>query len=415
MEALLTYLWQSALVLTVLFVPFQLLLRKERFFALNRAILLSILVLSLILPLSLHSMPSFFERWRYQVMNDVGLLNINLESAIVGEDKSAADYDVVSTTPSWWEQKWMILLLMIWLFGAIVYIVLQTKGIKKLCRILNDRSNIRESLSDGSILLLTQASLPSFSWMHSIVMSVDDYAENGAIILAHERAHIAHRHSHDRLLLLTVQCLQWWNPFVWLLDDSLSQIHEYQADMAVVGHGINATQYQLLLISKAVGPAGLAMVNGFKRNKLKYRIIMMNETNNQCGARCRYLILLPMMLIALACTSNIEPINDEPTEEQNAVSVEEHKVSVTEASMTNSADVQILVNSLGKILLSVADQEPVVVSIDEFPEYLGSLDAANTVVTIKVASDTPMPLVKDIKNALRKLWLTKLTYKQYQQ
>ena len=57
MEALFTYIWQSALVLTVLFVPFQLLLRKERFFALNRAILLSILVVSLILPLSCHSLP----------------------------------------------------------------------------------------------------------------------------------------------------------------------------------------------------------------------------------------------------------------------------------------------------------------------------------------------------------------------
>lgn len=61
METLFTYLWQSAVVLTVLYVPFQLLLRKEQYYALNRAILLAIMLLSLLLPLSHHTLPVFIE------------------------------------------------------------------------------------------------------------------------------------------------------------------------------------------------------------------------------------------------------------------------------------------------------------------------------------------------------------------
>ena len=305
MESLFTYIWQSALVLTVLFVPFQLLLRKERFFALNRAILLSILVVSLILPLSCHSLPECFSFLQYQgrAMSDTPYLDLG--KVEVGKEMIVAKHDVYLVTSPWLSSHWKQMLLAIWVIGTVVFMAWQSMGIRLLSRILNDKTNVRERLPEGSTLLLTSATIPSFSWMRSIVVSVDDYAENGDTILAHERAHIAHRHSLDHLLLLLVQCVQWWNPFLWLLADSLIEVHEYQADMAVLEQGINATQYQLLLIRKAAGPAGIAMVNGFKRNKLKHRIIMMNKTFSLRGAKCRYLALLPMILIAFACTSKV--------------------------------------------------------------------------------------------------------------
>ena len=294
----------------------------------------------------------------------------------------------------------------IWVIGTVVFMAWQSMGIRLLSRILNDKTNVRERLPEGSTLLLTSASIPSFSWMHSIVVSVDDYAENGDTILAHERAHIAHRHSLDHLLLLIVQCVLWWNPFLWLLADSLIEVHEYQADMAVLEQGINATQYQLLLIRKAAGPAGIAMVNGFKRNKLKHRIIMMNKTFSLRGAKCRYLALLPMILIAFACTSKVETL-EEPSLTNNETLQED-------PNLTNATQVTLLVNSAGHIMMVAPGFDAVVVSIEELPEKLGKMDIVNAVVTIKADKDTPMPVITDIKDSLRKLFLNRINYQLYQ-
>ncbi len=336
-----TYLWQSALVLTVLYIPFQLLLRKEHFFALNRAILLGILFLSLALPLSRHTMPRFVDNWLHP--------EVEMEAAPIiplGEYQDW-DGDIIIENgdieePTSIEIHWTDLLIALWLIGTILFLAWHTRGLWRLYKVLHDKDNTREELADGNTLLLTSSALPSFSWMHSIVISQEDYAENGETILTHERAHIAHHHSYDRLLLLVVQTIQWWNPFVWLMADALSQVHEYQADLAVLNKGINATQYQLLLIRKAAGPAGLALVNGFKRNKLKLRIVMMNNMIKLRGAKCRYLALLPVALLAFTLTAKAQ----EKTSEQ-----ETEPVKVVGVGFQKDFEIRIKDNTLDPLVL----------------------------------------------------------------
>ena len=60
MEALLIYTLRSALVLTLLYLPYTLMLRRERFFRLNRLTLLAILVLALVQPLVRITIPDRF-------------------------------------------------------------------------------------------------------------------------------------------------------------------------------------------------------------------------------------------------------------------------------------------------------------------------------------------------------------------
>ena len=51
MISLLVYTLKSAFVLTLLYLPYTLMLRKESFFRMNRVTLLTILMLALVLPL----------------------------------------------------------------------------------------------------------------------------------------------------------------------------------------------------------------------------------------------------------------------------------------------------------------------------------------------------------------------------
>lgn len=380
MEQLFSYLLQSALVLTVLFIPFQLLLRKEHFYALNRAILLGIMVMSLTLPLSRHTLPHCLEAWWHPQTESTQ------RGAIVVEDLQIVSAETLAEEPSWLQEHWMQLIVCLWALGTLVFFCWQMRSLVRLYRILHSKEMVREPLSDGNTLFLSTTPLPSFSWMKSIVMSSDDYEENGNTILTHERAHIAHHHSFDKLLLMVVECIQWWNPFVWLMADALSQVHEYEADLAVLHQGINATQYQLLLIRKAAGPAGLALVNGFKHNKLKLRIVMMNNKNHPRGAKSRYLALIPMMLLAIACTARAE-----------------ESISITVGN-----EVELLVNELGQILMS-ANGEDRLVKIEE----LGAIGKEHKTSTILITAnrETPMAVIREIREVLRQEGIQKIVYK----
>ena len=84
--------------------------------------------------------------------------------------------------------------------------------------------------------------------MKYIVISEADLEENGREILIHETAHISNHHSVDLLVADLCIFFQWFNPASWLLKQELQNIHEYEADETVIKEGVDAKQYQLLLI-----------------------------------------------------------------------------------------------------------------------------------------------------------------------
>ena len=125
-------------------------------------------------------------------------------------------------------------------------------------------------------------------------MSRSDY-ERYPAILAHERQHIRCRHSLDVLLMTGVCALHWFNPLAWIARAELKLLHEYEADEGLLRHGIDATQYQLLLVRKAVGEQRFSLANGFNHAKLKQRINMMQRNPSSPWMRLSYLALLPLL------------------------------------------------------------------------------------------------------------------------
>ena len=66
--------------------------------------------------------------------------------------------------------------------------------------------------NDIRLILHTDTSMAPFSWMKYIVLSEDDYTEDGAAIIAHETAHIRLHHSWDLMAAHVFVILQWFNP-----------------------------------------------------------------------------------------------------------------------------------------------------------------------------------------------------------
>jgi TonB family protein len=105
------------------------------------------------------------------------------------------------------------------------------------------------------------------------------------------------------------EVLQWFNPFVWLLSSSLSDVHEYEADAEVLRAGVNAHSYQMLLIKKAVGSSSYAFANSFNHSLLKKRITMMMKKKSSPWMRTKALYVIPVAGIALSAFATSEFTN----------------------------------------------------------------------------------------------------------
>ena len=297
MTAILLYSMKSALVLALLYLPYTLMLRRESFFRFNRLVLLGILGLSLVLPLcnvpvlSLDRQPVVQAAQRQ--MLELGVPVHVLPELLITPDAVAPQTSSSSLTL-------FMLVSLIYIIGIVVVLVVRGWQIFRLQSSLQ-RGSLWKQQEDGvTIFCHADPGLSPFSWMKSIVVSEADYEEAGREIVLHETGHIRNRHSLDVLLLTLVEMLQWWNPLVYMLGISLRDVHEYEADNYVLSSGVSPTEYQLLLIKKAVGSGSYAFANNFNHSLTKKRITMMKKSKSNPWMRGKALYILPVATLALS-------------------------------------------------------------------------------------------------------------------
>lgn len=127
------------------------------------------------------------------------------------------------------------------------------------------------------------------------------------VILTHEMSHVRKCHSVDVLLFSVVTVLHWFNPLVWLARAELKMLHEYEADESVINQGVNAADYQLLLVKKAVGEHRFRLANGFNHTKLSNRIAMMMSEKTNGWFRLAYVVCIPLLACTLCFSSFTKP------------------------------------------------------------------------------------------------------------
>jgi len=291
MAGFLTYLLRSALYLTVFYTFFLLVLRRSSAFRFNRFVLLVGTVVCLLLPL-LHveiNGPTLYSELTDRLSASAGLAST--ETAASTGVPEASGISEISTVNSIETFSWLHILLFLYVIGAITVLVVEAWSYLRMFRLL--RRTPYESYN-GCRLYLLDRDIPSFSWMHNILMSRSDY-ENLPAILAHEQAHVRCGHSWDLLFFGGLSILQWFNPLVWICQGELKLLHEYEADNAVLKQGIDGVQYQKLLIRKAIGETQFLQANGFNHAQLKLRIRQMRRPSTPAWQRALLLLVLPLL------------------------------------------------------------------------------------------------------------------------
>lgn len=298
MENLLLYLLQSALCFTVLFLPFQWLLRKGELIRLNRVIILLTISLCFVFPLIYHEMPEFIGRLIPMGNDPVSDDEIRVVGYAYYGDEIIHKIET-EAAGLWTVQN---ILFMIWLIGAVAVFLWHIFSYTHLYKIISTCKSNKVKLDNGAAVYLFKDEVPSMSWMNLVMMSEQDYHQQKAILM-HELAHVKCGHSWDRILMSICLVVQWFNPLVWICSDTLNEVHEYEADREVLHQGIDMAQYQYLLVSKAAGQSTLAMVNGFNHSQLKSRIKMMNSQKHSLWSKARYLVLMPMLFLAFVVSA----------------------------------------------------------------------------------------------------------------
>ena len=315
------YILKSSVCLVLFYLFFRLLLSKETFHRFNRMALLGVLFFSLLIP-------CIEVTTRHQVEVQQAVLSIEQLLLMAELEATPANVGAVQETPT---ISWVQIVLLVYLAGILFLACRNIYSLICLFRLIH--SGKHEKLEKGVTLVVHNQEIAPFSWMKYIVISRKDLEENGREILIHEMAHIHHRHSVDLLVADICIFFQWFNPGAWLLKQELQNIHEYEADETVINEGVNAKEYQLLLIKKAVGTRLYSMANSFNHSKLKKRITMMLKEKSNPWARLKYLYVLP--LAAIAVTAFARPEISEKVEEISAVKVNDLAEIVEKKSEEN--------------------------------------------------------------------------------
>ena len=301
------YILKSSVCLVLFYLFFRLLLSKQTFHRFNRMALLGVLFFSLLIP-------CIEVTTRHQVEVQQAVLSIEQLLLMAELEATPANVGAVQETSA---ISWVQVVLLVYLAGILFLACRNIYSLICLFRLIH--SGKHEKLEKGVTLVVHNQEIAPFSWMKYIVISRKDLEENGREILIHEMAHIHHRHSVDLLVADICIFFQWFNPSAWLLKQELQNVHEYEADETVINEGVNAKEYQLLLIKKAVGTRLYSMANSFNHSKLKKRITMMLKEKSNPWARLKYLYVLP--LAAIAVTAFARPEISEKVEEISAVKV----------------------------------------------------------------------------------------------
>ena len=291
MVEFLIYDLKVAALIAVFYFCYRLLMERETMHRLNRIVLLSSIVLSLVLPLCVITLHKTIEVEQVPVVDTAELVVADLEATSVEDSTNLLQPYIIFA---------------VFIIGFVCRLIYIANSYRHLRRMIKDSE--QHSLEDGVTLAVVDLPVAPFSWMHTIVLSRIDYEERNPSILVHERGHILQRHSWDIVFVEALTALQWFNPVVWLLRRDLRTVHEYEADAAVLSSGSDVSQYIQLLMRKAMGTKACILANGINNSTFKKRINMMLLNKSSRYNSLKLLALLPIIGVSLAL--NAETVTD---------------------------------------------------------------------------------------------------------
>ncbi|RXG14069.1 TonB-like protein [Leeuwenhoekiella aestuarii] len=267
---------------------YQIWLRKETFFNVNRVYLISTALLAFALPFMQ------FEIFQNQ-------LPIAQNIYFLPEVVVSAENQNVAVDPIQQETDWSIYLL---LYAAGVFF--STGMLFRKYQEVQRYFRFRQK-SDHRIIKIPNSDA-AFTFLNTIFLGDKISAEAKAHILAHEEVHLKHKHGVDLFIFEMLRVVFWFNPLVYIYQNKVAELHEFIADAQATKKTEKKSYYNQLL-NTAFGTQEISFINTFFNHSLIKKRIVMLQKQSKHRAGLKYLILIPMIagiLTYVGCTDDNE-------------------------------------------------------------------------------------------------------------
>ena len=243
-------------VFALLFATYMMLLRKTGAFGLNRLILLSIPIISAVLPF---------------IQMDVS--ETTMQSSVILPEIQTGLKTVAASTLSNGQD-----ISLIWLIGAMMF-----TGFFIPRLILSFKKSKTES---------------GYSFLYRFYVNKDLDLPLSKAIESHEKVHVDKGHSYDILFLELARIILWFNPMIhWLIKEARIN-HEYEAD-AIASR--EHTQYLKMLVSQHFKVDHKLLGHSFGKSNLKKRVIMIQKQKKRSFGR--YIMFAGLSLMSFVMIS----------------------------------------------------------------------------------------------------------------
>lgn len=284
MGTITAYAMSVAIILAIEYIVYKCLLANATFYRFNRGVLLACYAIALA------AVPAgdFLGR----ILAESGTAPVSGAISISGIKAELAGAPAqVSGTGIWHAIP------LIYLAGAALVALLTIYSYIKMARIIRGGE---KRVTEDAIIVVANTTVSPFSWGRYLVVSPAD-ADN-RLIIEHELIHIRNHHSLDLIFAQLFIIFNWFNPVAWLMRRELSAVHEYDVDRRILNSGVKASDYQMLLIRKTVGPGFQSIANSLNHSQLKNRLTMMLKSKSKSARYLCAAALLPAALLAAAMT-----------------------------------------------------------------------------------------------------------------
>jgi len=290
MPVLFSYLLKVSVSLGLVYLFYRTVLQNLTFYSWNRWYLLGFSALSFFLPfINIAALIQPTQTTPARLITYVPALESYTTKPLPGTPL------MPTTTESAALDTWQVLL---FIFLTGIFILLVKIGMQLFSYLQFKKS--AQLVLDGSIKVYqVNQRISPFSFGRAVFLNKTLHSDAELTeIIRHEFVHVKQGHTLDIIWGEVMCLLNWYNPFAWLLRQSLRQNLEFIADNQVILSGINKKQYQYLLL-KITGTPEFRITNQFSFLSLKKRIAMMNKMPNTRAHLVKFLFVLPLLAVSL--------------------------------------------------------------------------------------------------------------------
>ncbi len=291
MPILFQYLLKVSICLAIVYIFYQLVLRRLTFYNHNRWYLFGYSILSYFIAL-INIGPILSEN------ADDGYALLKMMPSLDSLSTVSVSASVAEDGAGWSAWHWLSIVMAAGVVLLALRLFIQLRSYQRI------KAGAKLVSEDGVRFYQVNGSIIPFSFGNSIYVNQrlhtsDELKE----IIRHEFVHVRQRHTVDIIWSELLCILNWYNPFAWLIKKAMRQNLEFIADNKVISDGIDKKKYQYLLL-KVIGNNHFSIASQFNFTSLKKRIIMMNKIKTAKVHLLKFLFILPLLAVILVAFRN---------------------------------------------------------------------------------------------------------------